>query len=294
MEQLSVLFQADYDSGFDTRRHIGQSGKLDYLQKFNLTTALIEQLALPPQLDVLLNRARHLIDLCGVELICPLGRFSAGLCAGNLTVQSYELKNGSRVRYLSQGVLTGRDIDLLDDIQHCAERPLQLAIQHLEVKRMSFVDYLTGLGNRSHYEDSIGRLVNRSLREHQGFGLLMLDLDHFKLANDQYGHLLGDQILIAVANVIKDSIRESDYAFRFGGDEFCCLLVGGDDQLNQRIALRIIHAISQHPLLAKHNISVSVGSAVFAEEDNASSVFVRADNALYAAKRSGRNCLKTA
>ncbi len=292
MEQLTAILGPELTSNFEFES--SASVRLNPAQKLSVTQALIRQLALPPQLDVLLNHCRYFVDIIGIELDSVQGRFTSGASDTSLFCQRYRIDHQTQVRYFSTTPLNSSELTLLDDLHQCAEQPLQLALEHLHVKRQSYLDSLTQLGNRSHYQESIQRLVNLAQHEGRVFGILMMDLDHFKRANDQYGHQLGDEILIAVADVIKASVRESDYAFRFGGDEFCCLLTSGCDELNQQVAIRIINQVSQHPLLAQHNISLSIGSAVFELNDDASSVFVRADNALYAAKRSGRNCLKTA
>jgi diguanylate cyclase (GGDEF)-like protein len=119
-------------------------------------------------------------------------------------------------------------------------------------------------------------------------------LDNFKQVNDQFGHDEGDRVLIAFTETLQHCLRNTDFAFRFGGDEFCCLLSDSDEHANHLIGNRIQQAISQNSLLSQHGVSCSIGSTNFLSIDNESSIFRRADNALYTAKRDGRNCFKAA
>jgi diguanylate cyclase (GGDEF)-like protein len=133
-----------------------------------------------------------------------------------------------------------------------------------------------------------------SLRNEQKFGLLVLDLDNFKQVNDQHGHQTGDEVLIAFAQLLQNCLRESDHAFRFGGDEFCCLLIDSDEQANERVARRIQKAVETHSLLQKHEVSSSVGATNFKLSDTEEALFHRADLALLKAKQHGKNLFKAA
>jgi diguanylate cyclase (GGDEF)-like protein len=117
----------------------------------------------------------------------------------------------------------------------------------------------------------------------------VFDLDNFKSVNDRFGHQEGDLVLIAFAEVLRQSLRDSDYAFRFGGDEFCCLLIDSDPKANERVAKRITKAIHNHPLFMQHGVSSSVGATSFIDGDSCESIFQRADTALYRAKEAGKN-----
>ncbi|WP_293750516.1 GGDEF domain-containing protein [uncultured Paraglaciecola sp.] len=172
--------------------------------------------------------------------------------------------------------------------------PFKNALEHHKIKQYAMKDFLTSLGNRASYDETMVRLANQSQRRHQPFGLLVLDMDNFKQVNDVHGHQEGDKVLMACADTIVHSLRESDFAFRFGGDEFCCLLPDADNQTNNLIAERIRSAIESHPLLQQHQISCSIGSATYQEEDSQIGIFSRADEALYAAKQAGKNCIRNA
>jgi diguanylate cyclase (GGDEF)-like protein len=119
-------------------------------------------------------------------------------------------------------------------------------------------------------------------------------MDNFKQVNDAHGHQEGDKVLVAFANTILQSLRESDFAFRFGGDEFCCLLPEANNQTNNLISERVHHAIGSNLILQQHKISCSIGSTTYRQNDSHIGLFSRADEALYAAKQAGKNCIRTA
>lgn len=172
--------------------------------------------------------------------------------------------------------------------------PFKNALEHHKMKQFAMKDFLTSLGNRANYNETIARLANQADRRHEPFGLLVMDMDNFKQVNDTHGHHEGDKVLVACANTILSSLRESDFAFRFGGDEFCCLLSDADENVNALIAERIRSAISKEPLLVKHKISSSIGTSTYHEDDSQIGIFSRADEALYKAKRAGKNCVVAA
>lgn len=190
--------------------------------------------------------------------------------------------------------LSLRDWQILQQMHVNFCFPFKNALEHFKIKQFAMKDFLTSLGNRASYNETMVRLANQSQRRHQPFGLLVLDMDNFKQVNDKHGHQEGDKVLIACADTILDCLRESDFAFRFGGDEFCCLLPEADISTNNLIAERIRAAIELHPLLQKHQISCSIGSATYQQDDSQIGIFSRADEALYTAKQAGKNCVRAA
>jgi diguanylate cyclase (GGDEF)-like protein len=114
-------------------------------------------------------------------------------------------------------------------------------------------------------------------------------LEHHKInqvaINDGLGHLQGDRVLLACAQTISRCLRDTDFAFRVGGDEFCCLLTDNDATVNELVVQRISQAIRHQPLLRKYNIRCRIGGANYQPEDTEQSLFSRADQAMYDAKR---------
>ncbi len=157
----------------------------------------------------------------------------------------------------------------------------QLRLNHL--KRMAEEDSLTKLNNHTFAMEYIAKAI---LAKEKKFAIILLDLDHFKNANDRYGHQFGDQILIQIAGKIKKTIRPGDIAARVGGDEF--LLFLNYEGASEPIAQEVFHALkSQYQAF---DISVSMGIALFPENGaDYNALFHAADQALYAAKRDGKD-----
>jgi len=200
----------------------------------------------------------------------------------------------AQLSYVFSKVLSPIQRKLLSEIHAIYAMGLKHALEFYRIRRLATKDMLTGLCNRSHFNDSLHKLMSISLRTEQTFGLLVLDLDNFKQVNDLHGHQQGDEVLMQFANLLTSSLRDSDHAFRFGGDEFCCLLIDSDQDANEQVAKRIQKAIAGHPLFKQHKVSTSVGATTFRAIDTQESLFKRADMALYEAKHSGKNLFKAA
>lgn len=159
---------------------------------------------------------------------------------------------------------------------------------------MATKDALTGLGNRAGFEQSMTRQLGWAQRHDEPFALLVIDLDNFKYVNDNFGHGEGDKVLAHVASHLSRMLRDEDEAFRYGGDEFCCLL---DCQTQLQLACaaqRIQSSINSSSYLAGLEVSTSLGGAIYRDGDTVSSIFDRADNALYRVKNSGKNSYQAA
>ncbi len=180
------------------------------------------------------------------------------------------------------------------------EAYLQEAAPVLEAKRfaqslreISLRDTLTGLYNRRILDDLVPQIAAGVVRRDSIMGVLMIDIDHFKIINDTYGHSFGDRILKSVASMVQDELRSSDLAIRFGGEEFLCLLVDVEEGISFAIAERIREKIETNSFVFEGQlaaVTVSIGVAEFPLDDrNLWNVISFADLALYRAKRQGRN-----
>jgi diguanylate cyclase (GGDEF)-like protein len=161
--------------------------------------------------------------------------------------------------------------------------------QNEELERLSTVDALTGLHNRRFLTQRLSDELLRSYREKCSFTVLMADVDEFKKYNDTYGHPAGDEVLRKVANILLGSTRAVDCTARYGGEEFAVLLTDtvGDGALEVAERIRARVAAEKFP---GRNITISIGMAEFpVHGHSAEAVISRADEALYAAKRAGRN-----
>ena len=160
-----------------------------------------------------------------------------------------------------------------------------------ELHQLSITDGLTGLHNRKHLMETLTAEVARAREMQCPVSVLMIDIDHFKRHNDGEGHLGGDALLVRVASLFKNAIRKTDYAARYGGDEFLLLLrgIGQDDAaaFAERLRAEVARA---RDLGGPNPVTVSVGVASFpAHGDGPEAVVASADTALYQAKESGRN-----
>lgn len=153
-------------------------------------------------------------------------------------------------------------------------------------------DDLTGMCNRRSFTETLAAMIARSEQEGQIFCLLLCDLDHFKSLNDQHGHQVGDEALRSVAVAIQTSIRARDVSARYGGEEFTVLVRGGiADGLSAASHLRA--AVARVRVLGTP-LSISVGVASYGSNDTPESLLKRADEALYRAKRGGRDRVRAA
>jgi diguanylate cyclase (GGDEF)-like protein len=161
--------------------------------------------------------------------------------------------------------------------------------------RLSRFDVLTGLHNRAYFATAIEGEVLRAARTAKPFSLLLLDIDGLKTANDRYGHETGDKLLAASAEAIRGGIRASDFAARYGGDEFVVVLPDTDQQGALRVGEKLRFDISRLALRQNGAIlqtSASIGLVTFPEDGRTSAELMRrVDLAMYEAKRRGRNQL---
>ena len=174
---------------------------------------------------------------------------------------------------------------VLTELHDLLINPLNNAVQYHQAMQLAMQDSLTQLGNRRSFDEQIKRTMAQACRRHTRAGLILSDLNKFKAINDNYGHDIGDNVLIQFADALRQSVRDTDSVFRFGGDEFAIIVADATEQSLAVIEQRIYHAISRDALLAKYNVTSSLGLAFMNRADNATSFFKRADNALYSQKR---------
>lgn len=159
--------------------------------------------------------------------------------------------------------------------------------------RLNQVDYLTGGYNRNFMENQLLKEIDRCKRFKSDLSLLMIDVDHFKSVNDNYGHQCGDAVLKEITKRISAKIRTTDFFIRYGGDEFCCLLTETPHQAAYKVAEQLRRAICDHPFEfdgTPFTCTISLGVASLDATDNSlEDLLKKADNALYLAKNKGRN-----
>jgi diguanylate cyclase (GGDEF)-like protein len=184
------------------------------------------------------------------------------------------------------------EIEALEQLLCRLLYPLRNALLYQDALPLAQKDPLTGICNRAALDEMMQRELSHARRQGSSCSLLILDIDHFKAVNDKYGHIIGDCALKAIANTVSACKREGDLLFRYGGEEFVVLLRDTGIEGAHRLAERIRKCIQDNPCHcsgADLNLSVSIGVSVLQENDSPVSLFARADQALYSAKRRGRN-----
>ena len=190
--------------------------------------------------------------------------------------------------------------DLLEERVQERTLELHITLQELEeanreLEQKNTLDELTGLYNRRFYDQKILAEFRRSRRNLTPLSLLIIDIDHFKAVNDNYGHLAGDYCLVWLSNHLKQSLkRGSDMAFRYGGEEFCIILPDTDEKgamvFAEALRKNIEHQACSHKDI-EIPLTISSGIFTYMQQNGVKpeQIFTSADKALYEAKHNGRN-----
>ncbi len=161
--------------------------------------------------------------------------------------------------------------------------------QHHMLKQLSATDPLTGLNNRLLLKSTIDHAIHQSARSNIAMSLIMLDIDHFKKINDEYGHSVGDSILGAIGALLQSFFRKDDTIFRIGGEEFLILIHNTNGIATHKIAEKLRSKIENLSLLPNGSVTVSIGVCELQADMNRKSWMKQCDDNLYLAKSSGRN-----
>ncbi len=164
-----------------------------------------------------------------------------------------------------------------------------------QVRKEAMTDSLTGLSNRKAFDAAIARLTEDATTSHSPFTLLMIDIDHFKSFNDNFGHQIGDQVLRLVARTLIEGVKGRDVAARYGGEEFAIILPDTTLSAGIVVANSLRNAVAAKDVVNRSTgqklgrITMSVGVAEFTDGEKINALIERADSALYTAKHNGRN-----
>ncbi len=190
---------------------------------------------------------------------------------------------------------TKEDAQLLWILSLVAENLLTREYANEGLLRFAFTDYLTGLRTRGYFEQQLELEFKRAERKQQKFALLMIDIDHFKVLNDTFGHHVGDQLLRDVTSILMKDMREVDTVARYGGEEFVIILPETTETGAVFVAQRLRRAVDQAKFFAGsphsvQHLTISIGVAVYDTDAQFKRDLIEfADAALYAAKHAGRN-----
>ncbi len=203
---------------------------------------------------------------------------------------------------MAQWIRPARSPFTRDDVARLASLVPQaaVALENVRIREkmhsLAATDGLTGLWNHRKTHELLAREMRRASRYHRALSVLMLDVDGFKTFNDTYGHPQGDQLLRCIASILQANVRSVDHVGRYGGEEFMVILPETYKDNACRLAERIRSAVEEQAfvVVAGQVIrrTISVGVASYPEDAlNPSELVQRADEALYRAKRAGKNCV---
>ena len=180
------------------------------------------------------------------------------------------------------------EVALLEDLAATAGPAIENAKRYLEARQLAEMDALTGLHNRRHFDEALEREIARAKRYERSLALLLLDLDDFKEINDRVGHLGGDAVLADIGSRVRETLRSADIACRVGGDELAVILPESTVQDAEQLYGRLLAALNARPLAGGQTVTMSGGVAEVTRDDDGPSLFKRADEALYRAKRDSK------
>lgn len=190
---------------------------------------------------------------------------------------------------------TPREIEHVRELIKSMYYPLRNAGMYQLALRSAYQDPLTQVMNRASMEQALPREIGLAQRHGAPLALLVIDVDYFKAINDNYGHLVGDQVLCKVAQIIQDCLRSTDLVYRYGGDEFVVCLPSTPLDSAMEVAERIRQTTCAADMgVDGIKMGLTIGAADIGPSCTLNSAFERADKALYEAKRRGRNCVQAA
>lgn len=270
---------------------------------------LRQQLSLQLQTSLEVDRILNLF-FREVQRLVPLAALSYQLPACDLRLELGERAShsaGYRLshegEYLGELIFrrnlrfTDDDLGQLESLLASLLFPLRNALLYRTALQSALRDPLTDTGNRIAMNQALQREVELARRNLQPLSVLMVDIDHFKQINDLHGHSTGDEVLKAMAGALKNSLRNIDMVFRYGGEEFLVLLSNTDREAAQMVGERLRMAVLDLQHLVDNRaieLSISLGCATLLAGESVDSLQRRADNALYVSKREGRNRLSMA
>ena len=192
------------------------------------------------------------------------------------------------------GVFRESDVEAVGQFVARAGVGIENVLRHQEARRYSITDPLTGVWNRRYFEMKARDELERAMRFGRPFSLLMVDIDNFKNVNDRFGHRSGDEVLVELARRMTEVTRDIDTCARYGGEEFVLLLPETDSEGARVVAEKLRRIVSDAPIgvsdAGRLSVTVSVGVAGYPEHgDSLPDVLKRADEALYVAKRAGKD-----
>jgi diguanylate cyclase (GGDEF)-like protein len=251
------------------------------------------------QRSLFLADLRKEVELPGVRIVLA-GKHKTNLSWLGVPMRSRSVDGIIAVGSYRPNAFDRGDLQLLTALAEHAAQALDQAYEHEQLAFRAQLDSLTGIYNHGSFLKILQQHADQAALEGWSLGLIMLDVDHFKLCNDTYGHLVGDQILTTMCGVMQQHVKKSDAVGRWGGEEFAIALPSATAAQLEDIAVRIREAIASLGISTPEGEripcpTVSQGLAIFPQEaGNLVDLVHLADRRLYVAKRKGRNQIQAA
>jgi len=212
-------------------------------------------------------------------------------------IQTKEAVLGAFISLAAESkILTNDDVITASAIADFTAIALENAGLFAELQRSAITDSLTGVYNTRFFHEVLGRETARADRYSTPLSLLMIDIDTFKLVNDTFGHVVGNKVLTQIAKSLEHTVRNTDFVFRCGGDEFGVVLPGTDLDGAMRVAEKILQKVENGEILTSlgysGRVTVSIGLSEYRQGSHFETLVAEADQALYMSKRSSKNCAR--
>jgi diguanylate cyclase (GGDEF)-like protein len=212
-------------------------------------------------------------------------------------IQTKDAVLGAFISLTTQSkMFTADDVATASALSDFTAMALENAGLFSELQRSAITDSLTGVYNTRFFHEVLGRETARADRYSTPLSLLMIDIDTFKLVNDTFGHVVGNKVLTHIAKALGHSVRNTDFVFRCGGDEFGVVLPGTDLEGAMHVAEKILQRVESSEILTtlgySGRVTVSIGVSEYHRGSHFETLVAEADQALYMAKRSSKNCAK--
>jgi diguanylate cyclase (GGDEF)-like protein len=265
-------------------------------QAIHITQSLQTTLDLTAMIELFYNKVSAVVPVDGMEYhhaelghSFECGRHSRHSCHYHLRIETGSLGD---LTFRRRRAFVDSELAELEFLLCTLLYPLRNGLLYQEAVARAQKDPLTGLYNRAALDESLAREISLAHRHATALSLVILDIDHFKRVNDRFGHCCGDDALCAVVERARQCARNTDMLFRYGGEEFVILLRNTDQHGAQLLAERLRKKIVRTAISCSGeavSVTISAGVASLRDDDDAGSLFARADSALYEAKRAGRN-----